>query len=89
MSFGDKVSGPNHILPTKFAARYSAGLSVHKFLKPLTWQKMNRDGCRTIAPVSARISRLEGMEAHARTSDIRMQKYAPGMNIDLGAPVQD
>jgi len=89
VSFGDKVSGPNHILPTKFAARYSAGLSVHKFLKPLTWQKMNRDGCRTIAPVSARISRLEGMEAHARTSDVRMRKYAPGMNIDLGAPVQD
>lgn len=89
VSFGDKVSGPNHILPTKFAARYSAGLSVHKFLKPLTWQKLNREGCRTIAPVSARISRLEGMEAHARTSDVRMQKYAPGMNIDLGAPVQD
>ncbi|MBN9599868.1 MAG: histidinol dehydrogenase [Afipia sp.] len=89
VSFGDKVSGPNHILPTKFAARYSAGLSVHKFLKPLTWQKMNREGCRTIAPVSARISRLEGMEAHARTSDVRMQKYAPGINIDLGAPVED
>jgi sulfopropanediol 3-dehydrogenase len=89
VAFGDKVSGPNHILPTKFAARYSAGLSVHKFLKPLTWQKMNRDGCRTIAPVSARISRLEGMEGHARTSDVRMAKYAPGSNIDLGAPVED
>ena len=36
VAFGDKASGPNHILPTKFAARYSAGLSVHKFLKPLT-----------------------------------------------------
>lgn len=89
VAFGDKVSGPNHILPTKFAARYSAGLSVHKFLKPLTWQKMTRDGCRTIAPVSARISRLEGMEGHARTSDVRMAKYAPGSNVDLGAPVVD
>ena len=89
VAFGDKVSGPNHILPTKFAARYSAGLSVHKFLKPLTWQKMTRDGCCTIAPVSARISRLEGMEGHARTSDVRMAKYAPGSNIDLGAPVVD
>lgn len=87
VAFGDKVSGPNHILPTKFAARYSAGLSVHKFLKPLTWQKMDRGACARIAPVSARISRLEGMEAHARTSDIRMQKYAPGSNIDLGQPV--
>jgi sulfopropanediol 3-dehydrogenase len=36
VAYGDKASGPNHILPTKFAARYSAGLSVHKFLKPLT-----------------------------------------------------
>jgi sulfopropanediol 3-dehydrogenase len=88
VAFGDKVSGPNHILPTKFAARYSAGLSVHKFLKPLTWQKMTREGCAMLAPVSARISRLEGMEAHARTSDVRMAKYAPGSNIDLGQPVE-
>ncbi|MGL4634476.1 MAG: histidinol dehydrogenase [Beijerinckiaceae bacterium] len=88
VAFGDKVSGPNHILPTKFAARYSAGLSVHKFLKPLTWQRMNRDACKALAPVSARISRLEGMEAHARTSDARMAKYAPGTNIDLGKPVE-
>jgi len=88
VAFGDKVSGPNHILPTKFAARYSAGLSVHKFLKPLTWQRMDRDACTAIAPVSARISRLEGMEAHARTSDVRMAKYAPGTNVDLGAPVE-
>jgi sulfopropanediol 3-dehydrogenase len=88
VAFGDKVSGPNHILPTKFAARYSAGLSVHKFLKPLTWQKIDREACKRIAPVSARISRLEGMEAHARTSDVRMAKYAPGTNVDLGKPVE-
>ena len=88
VAFGDKVSGPNHILPTKFAARYSAGLSVHKFLKPLTWQRMDRGACQALAPVSARISRLEGMEAHARTSDVRIQKYAPGSNVDLGRPVE-
>jgi sulfopropanediol 3-dehydrogenase len=88
VAFGDKASGPNHILPTKFAARYSAGLSVHKFLKPLTWQRMTRDACKVVAPLSARISRLEGMEAHARTSDDRMAKYAPGHNFDLGAPVE-
>ncbi len=88
VAFGDKVSGPNHILPTKFAARYSAGLSVHKFLKPLTWQRMTREACKVVAPVSARISRLEGMEAHARTSDVRMAKYAPGHNVDLGKPVE-
>ncbi len=88
VAFGDKVSGPNHILPTKFAARYSAGLSVHKFLKPLTWQKMDREACKALAPVSARISRLEGMEGHARTSDVRMAKYAPGTTVDLGQPVE-
>lgn len=88
VAFGDKVSGPNHILPTKFAARYSAGLSVHKFLKPVTWQRMTQEACKEIAPISARISRLEGMEAHARTSDVRLHKYAPGHQIDLGAPVK-
>ena len=61
---------------------------MHKFLKPLTWQRMNREACKLIAPVSARISRLEGMEAHARTSDVRMEKYAPDSNADLGSPVE-
>ena len=88
VAFGDKVSGPNHILPTKFAARYSAGLSVHKFLKPLTWQRADRDACKILSLATARISRLEGMEAHARTADIRMAKYYPGHNFDLGQAVK-
>jgi sulfopropanediol 3-dehydrogenase len=87
VAYGDKASGPNHILPTKFAARYSAGLSVHKFLKPLTWQRMNREAACEIGAVSARISRLEGMEAHARTADLRLARYRPGHNLDLGQPV--
>jgi sulfopropanediol 3-dehydrogenase len=49
---------------------------------------MTQAACLDIAPVSARISRLEGMEAHARTSDVRMDKYAPGHQIDLGTPVE-
>ena len=84
VAFGDKVSGPNHILPTKGAAKYSAGLSVHKFLKPLTWQRMTRDGNRHAAPATSRISRLEGMEAHARSSDQRVAKYFPDEQFDLG-----
>lgn len=88
VAYGDKASGPNHILPTKGAARYSAGLSVHKFLKPATWQRMDRNASKAIGATSARISRLEGMEAHARTSDSRLAKYHPGHNLDLGAPVQ-
>jgi len=77
VAFGDKASGPNHILPTKGAARYSGGLSVHKFIKTVTWQRMTREANRDVAPVTARISRLEGMEAHARTADERLAKYFP------------
>jgi sulfopropanediol 3-dehydrogenase len=88
VAFGDKASGPNHILPTKGAARYSGGLSVHKFMKPLTWQRMTRDAARNVAQVSARISRLEGMEAHARTADARLAKYFPDESFDKGEPVQ-
>ncbi len=89
VAYGDKASGPNHILPTKFASRYSAGLSVHKFLKPLTWQRMDRTASVRVGEMTARISRLEGMEAHARTADLRVRKYAPGSNADLGVPVSD
>ncbi len=88
VAFGDKTSGPNHILPTKLAARYSAGLSVHKFLKPLTWQRADREACKTLGPATARISRLEGMEAHARTADQRMRKYFAGHNFDMGPPIE-
>ena len=87
VAFGDKASGPNHILPTKGASRYSGGLSVHKFLKTLTWQRMTRDAAREIGQVTARISRLEGMEAHARTADDRLAKYFPGNAFDRGAAV--
>ncbi len=85
VAFGDKTSGPNHILPTRGAARYTGGLSVGKFLKTVTWQRMTREANRKIATVAARISRLEGMEAHARTSEIRLAKWFPGENFDLSA----
>jgi sulfopropanediol 3-dehydrogenase len=88
VAFGDKASGPNHILPTKGAARYSGGLSVHKFMKTLTWQRMDRAAARQIAQVSARISRLEGMEAHARTADDRLAKYFPDDTFDKGEAVR-
>jgi sulfopropanediol 3-dehydrogenase len=88
VAFGDKTSGPNHILPTKGAARYSGGLSVHKFLKTVTWQRMTRAANRDIAQVTARISRLEGMEAHARTADDRLAKYFPGERFERGTPVE-
>jgi len=83
VAYGDKTSGPNHILPTKKAARYSGGLNAGKFIKTLTYQRLTREANRQIGPVSARISRLEGMEGHARTSDIRMKKFFPGETFDL------
>jgi len=89
VTFGDKASGPNHILPTKAAGRYSGGLSAHKFLKVLTWQRMDRESTRKIAQTSSRISRLEGMEGHARASDIRLSKYFPDDTFDLGTPVEE
>ena len=88
VAFGDKTSGPNHILPTKGAARYSGGLSVHKFMKTLTWQRMDRASTREIAQVTARISRLEGMEGHARTADDRLAKYFPDESFDKGEAVR-
>ena len=84
VAYGDKTSGPNHILPTKKAGRYSGGLSAGKFIKTVTYQRLTREANRQIGAVSARISRLEGMEAHARTSDVRLAKYFPNETFDLG-----
>jgi sulfopropanediol 3-dehydrogenase len=78
VAFGDKCSGTNHILPTKGAGRYTGGLSVGKFIKTVTTQRMSREANREVASACARISRLEGMEAHARTGDDRLFKYFPG-----------
>ncbi len=85
VAFGDKASGTNHVLPTSGAARYTGGLSVHKYMKLVTWQRATRDGAKPIAETTARISRLEGMEAHARTADVRLEKYFPEQNFDLTA----
>ncbi len=85
VAFGDKASGTNHVLPTSGAASYTGGLSVHKFMKIVTWQRATRDGAKPVAEATARISRLEGMEGHARTADIRLHKYFPDETFDLTA----
>ncbi|MEO5845042.1 MAG: histidinol dehydrogenase [Caldimonas sp.] len=84
VAYGDKCSGTNHILPTKGGARYSGGLSVGKFIKTVTWQRLDRGASRVVGQVAARISRLEGMEGHARTGDVRLRKYYPKETFDLG-----
>ena len=85
VAFGDKASGTNHVLPTSRSAAYTGGLSVHKYMKIVTWQRATREGARPVAEATARISRLEGMEGHARTADARLAKWFPGENFDLTA----
>ena len=83
VAYGDKASGTNHVLPTARSARYTGGLSVHKYMKVVTWQKSTREGSKSIAEATARISRTEGMEGHARTADIRLKKYFPNEKFEL------
>lgn len=85
VAFGDKTAGPNHVLPTSGTARYTRGLSVHKFMKTVTWQRATRAAARPHAEATARISRLEGMEGHARIADIRLAKFFPNDACDLSA----
>ncbi|MEQ3710597.1 MAG: histidinol dehydrogenase [Tateyamaria sp.] len=85
VSYGDKATGTNHVLPTSGAANYTGGLSVHKYMKIVTWQRATRDGAKQVAEATARISRLEGMEGHARAADVRLAKYFPDEEFDLTA----
>ncbi len=85
VSYGDKATGTNHVLPTSGAARYTGGLSVHKYMKIVTWQRATREGSKAVAEATARISRLEGMEGHARAADVRLAKYFPDETFDLSA----
>jgi len=83
VTHGDKCSGTNHILPTKQAARYTGGLNAMKFLKVLTWQEISPEANRAFSAVASRISRLEGMDGHARSCDWRLRKYFPGANWEF------
>jgi sulfopropanediol 3-dehydrogenase len=82
--FGDKTSGPNHVLPTGGAARYTGGLSVQKFTKTVTWQRTSRDAMRTLAKATSRISRIEGMTGHARCAEVRLEKYFQDEPVIIG-----
>ena len=61
-------------------------MSVGKFIKTVTWQRMNREANRDVGAVSARISRAEGMEGHALSGDDRLHKYFPDEQFELQAP---
>ncbi len=88
VTHGDKCSGTNHILPTRRAARYTGGLSVMKFLKVLTWQRLSEGANRAFSAAGSRISRLEGMDGHARACDWRLRKYFPEDDWDFDVAAQ-
>ena len=87
VAFGDKASGTNHVLPTSGAARYTGGLSVHKYMKLVTWQRALPDAVAPLAEATARISRLEGMEGHARTAEIRLERYGAVPRTDRAGQI--
>ena len=83
-------SGPCHLMTDSsgsilLAANYAGGLSVHKYMKSVTYQRATRQGSKSIAEATARISRLEGMEGHARAADVRLAKFFPNEEFDLTA----
>jgi histidinol dehydrogenase len=72
-TFGDYICGPSHVLPTDGAARAWSGVNVASFMKSFVVQEMSEQGARALAPAAARLARLEGLEAHARAADVRVQ----------------
>ena len=75
VAYGDKGVGTNHTLPTGKAARYTGGLSVHKFTKIVTYERLTRRASREVGPVISRMCREEGMIAHAITGEVRVKRY--------------
>lgn len=75
VAYGDKTIGTNHILPTAGAARYTGGLWVGKFLKTVTYQRCTPEASLQIGEICARQCRIENFEGHARSCDVRVQRY--------------
>ena len=76
VSFGDKVIGTNHVLPTRGAARYTGGLWVGKYLRTVTYQEVrNADSSAAFGELCGRMSRLENFEGHARSGDVRAARF--------------
>ena len=78
VSYGDKVIGTNHTLPTRKAARYTGGLWVGKFIKTCTYQQITEDASVYIGEYCSRLCDLEGFMGHKEQADIRLRRYGPG-----------
>jgi sulfopropanediol 3-dehydrogenase len=79
VSYGDKVIGTNHTLPTKGAGRYTGGLWVGKFIKTHTYQRITEDASVEVGKYCSRLCALEGFAGHKEQADIRLRRYA-GIN---------
>ena len=87
VSYGDKVIGTNHTLPTGSAARYTGGLWVGKFLKTVTYQRVLTDGASArIGAVCSRLCMLEGFAGHAEQANVRVRRYG-GRNVPYASAV--
>ncbi|GGW72347.1 histidinol dehydrogenase [Streptomyces griseoloalbus] len=92
VAYSDKgIAGTNHVLPTGKTARYNAGLSVSRFLKPLTFQRASREGTVSLAPAVERISAFEGLAAHGATATLRIDRVGrtSGAFDDIPAALRD
>mgnify|MGYP003347010362 CR=1 FL=1 len=84
VSYGDKVIGTNHTLPTLGAARYTGGLWVGKFLKTCTYQEISEEAAVTVGEYCSRLCAIERFWGHKEQADLRLRKYG-GQNVGLGA----
>ena len=75
VSYGDKVIGTNHTLPTKKAARYTGGLWVGKFIKTCTYQRVTPDASAMVGEYCSRLCAVEGFAGHKEQADIRVRRY--------------
>lgn len=76
VAYSDKgMAGTNHVLPTAGGARHSAGLSVSRFLRPLTYQRVDKAATPVLAHAVDAISTYEGMAAHRATATLRLERY--------------
>jgi sulfopropanediol 3-dehydrogenase len=84
VSYGDKVIGTNHTLPTLGAARYTGGLWVGKFMKTCTYQQITREASVKIGEYCSRLCAIERFWGHKEQADLRLRRYS-GQNVGLGA----
>lgn len=70
-TLGDYAAGPSHVLPTDGGARTLGGITTSSFMTTMSVQTVTKAGAAVLAPVAARLARLEGLEAHARAADLR------------------